>query len=384
MDEGTTWSVTGTLAGSGQTIRWATDNQTSGDAVNNGDVEMTYYAQENTIFKFGGALGSGYSSPSVTYEQFGVERTTGVNTYVWADIGSNYTFQQTLPGSTSSIRWVTVEPSGVIGPSQVITATYYEQAAVSLTTIEDNATSPIPVSYTSFGRVQTANTPLSTWMDFNTQYRLMLTNSTDIRYIFGGSEPSSGIVDGPLTMTYQIYPQDLINETTSAGTLSTSAIRWVNNTQPISFTAKHIDGWQFSGWVGSVDSTNKTVTVQPAPGLKMTAVYDPGLTISASSGGSVDVSYGSSTVVVPAGQTPTIYVPVGTIVTLSATPSNPLYKFDGWNGMVTTQATPALLKMSEPATVTGAFSYNTITIGIISAFGLIVIGLVVTVLRRSH
>ena len=539
MDKGTTWSVTETLVGSGQTIRWATDNQTSGDAANNGDVEMTYYAQENTIFKFGGALGSGYSSPSVTYEQFGVERTTGVNTYVWADIGSNYTFQQTLPGSTSSIRWVTATPSGVIRTSQVIAATYYEQAAVSLVAMENDTMLPIPVSYTSFGLVQTANTPLSTWMDFNTQYRLMLTNSTDIRYIFGGSEPLSGTVDGPLAMTYQIYPQvrltistfsygtkipityqslgqpamtysnttiwadqysavnasrmvtvspgvrlvatdnttiravpgtydmtfekevsvlfhinapgpltfkgvittphnstsitfntalwvlagsrynitspvpfndtqrilitptaglisspttvnlitqtqDLINETTSAGTLSTSAIRWVNNTQPISFTAKHIDGWQFSSWVGSVDSTNKTVTVQPAPGLKMTAVYDPGLTISASSGGSVDVSYGSSTVVVSAGQTSTIYVPSGTIVTLGTTPSNPFYKFSGWNGAISTGATPAFLKVLAPAAVAGVFGYDLVLIGMISAMTLTIIGLAAVMLRRGR
>jgi hypothetical protein len=214
MDADSQWSVTNVLVGSTQTARWATTDRTNGTASPNIAEQLTYYYQEKVVFQLGGSLGGGYSNPTVRYESFGANETTGVGDYVWADEGSPYSFVQTLPGSTQSVRWFTPTPLGTVKTSQTITGVYYEQYMVSVNAIQNTTPIQIPVEYVLSGQTLSGHTPLSTWMDSGSQYHVMALNSTATRYIFNGSEPVSETVIGPMTATYYLYQQSKLSVST--------------------------------------------------------------------------------------------------------------------------------------------------------------------------
>ncbi|HWM52221.1 MAG TPA: hypothetical protein VNP71_03570, partial [Thermoplasmata archaeon] len=74
--------------------------------------------------------GSGYSPPSVSYEQFALARSDRANLTVWADAGSAYSFPSSLVGSNASERWLAdaLNSNGTIGGSGVIEIVYRHQA----------------------------------------------------------------------------------------------------------------------------------------------------------------------------------------------------------------------------------------------------------------
>jgi len=131
VDAGTAWSVSAVLGGSGANERWATNETVSGIAMKTVSLTFHYSHQFSASFAYrvtGG--GSGYSPPSVSYEQFALARSDRANLTVWADAGSAYSFPSSLVGSNASERWLAdaLNSNGTIGGSGVIEIVYRHQA----------------------------------------------------------------------------------------------------------------------------------------------------------------------------------------------------------------------------------------------------------------
>src|SRR2546422_4455039 len=130
VDAGTAWSVSPVLGGSGVNERWATNESVSGVAMKTEFLTFLYSHQFSASFAYrvtGG--GSGYSAPSVSYEQFALARSDRANLTVWVDAGSAYSFPPSLVGSNASERWLAdaLNPNGTIVGSGVIEVAYRHQ-----------------------------------------------------------------------------------------------------------------------------------------------------------------------------------------------------------------------------------------------------------------
>jgi hypothetical protein len=128
VDVGTRWNVTDTLPGSGPSERWMTINATTGTAEGPQNITLLYYHQYHVNFTVnvqGG--GSGYSQPNVTFLVFGETKVTPTGQLVWADSGSNSTFDALLPGSSGSERWIAASSSTAASAAGLVTQTYLHQ-----------------------------------------------------------------------------------------------------------------------------------------------------------------------------------------------------------------------------------------------------------------
>src|SRR5881296_2726684 len=131
VDAGTAWSVSALLGGSGANERWATNESVSGVAMKSESLVFPYSHQFSASFAYrvtGG--GSGYSAPSVIYEQFALARSDRANLTAWVDAGSAYAFPSSLVGSNASERWLAnpLNPNGTVFGSGVIEVAYRHQA----------------------------------------------------------------------------------------------------------------------------------------------------------------------------------------------------------------------------------------------------------------
>src|SRR2546426_721155 len=117
VDAGTGWSVSALLGGSGANERWATNESVSGVAMKSESLVFPYSHQFSASFAYrvtGG--GSGYSAPSVIYEQFALARSDRANLTACVDAGSAYAFPSSLVGSNASERWLAnpLNPNGPV------------------------------------------------------------------------------------------------------------------------------------------------------------------------------------------------------------------------------------------------------------------------------
>ena len=128
LDPNTQWSVTNPLSGSSPSERWQTSQSTTGTATVNQDMTFVYYHQFLVQFSYDIIRGgSGFLHPDVSYTRFGatIEDTTVAS--VWVDNGSGYSYVNPLTGSTQNERWFTVNPTGTITSSTLISPDYYHQ-----------------------------------------------------------------------------------------------------------------------------------------------------------------------------------------------------------------------------------------------------------------
>ncbi len=135
VDEGTAWTVTAVLGGSSGTERWATDEAVSGFATSPASLSFRYSHQFSTSFAYrvtGG--GSGYTAPSVSYNQFGLGLSNLANVTDWVDAGSPYSFPSSLGGSNAAERWQADAQDliGTISAAGVIEVAYLHQAFLTL------------------------------------------------------------------------------------------------------------------------------------------------------------------------------------------------------------------------------------------------------------
>jgi hypothetical protein len=130
---GSTASISPVVANLGE--RW--EPQQSNYVINSVDslTAVELYHQFDVSFNskiVGGGLG--YSPPAVTYTSLGTQLTTTNGSNVWVDSGTLYQYPQTLSGSDSNERWISMDPlSNKITSSSVISITYLNQYYVIFT-----------------------------------------------------------------------------------------------------------------------------------------------------------------------------------------------------------------------------------------------------------
>jgi len=208
-DYGTPWNVISRLGGSTNSEKWETNQQTSGVATIGTAITFLFYHQFNIKFKFdttGG--GSAYSPPIITYSSFGLQSVAAANFSGWVDDGSQYSYQNPLPGSSASERWYTSSESGRVTGSATIIANYIHQYFVSISYSVEGGGSPASPSVlvNSLGaqvNLSLAQGPLTRWLDAASSYTyttLLRGSTSSERW-----EANSGIV-GTVTSASVLSP----------------------------------------------------------------------------------------------------------------------------------------------------------------------------------
>jgi len=218
MDTGSQWSVSNALPGSSSIERWQTAQQTAGYATVSQTIDFAYYHQDLVTFATsvqGG--GSGYSTPTVSYEVFGTVTSTATGIGVWADIGSYYSYTNPLSGSSSTERWFAGQlSSGGIDSAGTIYVVYFHQFLITLSYEVVGGGSPSPPLFaeTSLGQAQTGplthtlpGQQVNTWADSGSAYQLLQTlpGSTSTERWYGSG--ASGDAGGPATVSATYYHQ---------------------------------------------------------------------------------------------------------------------------------------------------------------------------------
>ena len=394
VDSGTAWSVPDLLSSSTPTERWQTNQATTGTANAPQTISFIYFHQYLVTFGFsiiGG--GSGYSTPSITCQQFGTPTPTIAGTPVWSD-AAQYFYPTPLAGSSSSERWTTTSTSGTVSSSGTITTQYFHQYLTTLSyAVLDGGTPGAPTfTATAFGSplTQTLTTqPQGLWIDSNAPDSItnLLPGSTSgerwqTSSSLTGNITSSSVISIPYEHQYFIT----ISHTPTEGGSVSSVSDWHNAGTSFQTEATANTGWQFENWSGSghgsYSGENSSASIEVDSPATETATFYPGLTITAPDKLAVSYTYGASTGTVPAGTPKTIYAATGTSVQLTAKPKMFIYSFTGWTGSVTDKNSSISTIMDAPQNITADFSYNYVNIGLIAAGVIIVIaGAVILIIR---
>ena len=175
-DDGTTWSISSPSASS-PSERWQTNQATTGTVNSSQTTVFVFFHQYRVTFGFniiGG--GTGYTPPTIIYQQFGSPITPTMGTQLWAD-SAPYTIPDLLVGSSSFERWVTDSTSGAISTSGNFNIDYYHQFITTASySIIGGGTPGSPIfTSTSFGSplsqsLTTQAQPI--WIDNGASYSL--------------------------------------------------------------------------------------------------------------------------------------------------------------------------------------------------------------------
>ena len=212
LDSGSSWSVPATLQGSNAVERW--DSTVSSGAADAGQtVSLQYYHQYLVNFAYsvnGG--GTGYSSPTVSYLEFGAPAKGFQG---WVDAGSSYNYTNPLSGSSSKERWDALQAVGLVSAAGNLNVAYYHQYAYGLSfTVSGGGTYSNPrLSYVSFGTSgsgQLNATQTTFWIDSGTKWgatTLLSSSSSTERWITKGT--TSGTASAPVQGQLLYYHQYL-------------------------------------------------------------------------------------------------------------------------------------------------------------------------------
>lgn len=389
VDNGTSWSVTNPLSGSSSNERWMTNESVSGSALSDQTISFTYYHQYEVQFNYevlGG--GNGYGAPEASAFQFGSKISPTIGQKTWVDSGSQYSYTNPLIGSTKLERWQTnTSPAGEISSSGNISPQYYHQFSVSAAFSVSNsglpATEPL-FTFTTFGTVQSSSlalTPVSYWADTGSNYNAtgMISGSQE-RWITNST--TTGTVSTAISLNFAFDHQYYFTmETPAEGGSVNPASEWVNQGDSISISNTALQGWKFEFWTGSYSGNLNTTTIVISGPATENATFYVGLTIGTSSGGSVSYAYGNTGSVRVTSQS-SVYVPPGTLVTLGASASPFLYRFDWWSGSVNGSSVHTSITVNSPSTVEAHFGYDETDIGGAAALVIIVAAVALIVARR--
>jgi len=390
LDAGSTWNLSFVLFGSTAHERWATSSPTSGTVTSNYTAVFTYYHQFLVTFDFTVVNGgSGYTGPSVTYYEFAFPKSTGVGVEVWADAGSQYSFQNPLPGSTVDERWVTYPSNGTVLSSITIEATYYHQFLVTVDyNLVGGGVPPAPVfnataTGTPFSRVL-YNVSQQIWVDSGSDWSITnpLVSASSALERWDTNSSVSGTITSSTSITvvyvHQYYVTIQVNSQ-SGGSVSPTS-NWYDAGSPLTVAAEPKLGWQFHAWNGSGQGSytgplNTTTLTVDSP-ITEEAVFYPGLTLSVLGGGSVSFAYDSTNGTIGGGTAKTLYLPQGTQVVLREKASPLFYEFAGWSGAVSGRQTSVPIVLDSPITVQARFGYNYTNLAITAA--VVIVGAVAT------
>jgi hypothetical protein len=396
VDIGTSWSVPNQLSSSTSTERWQTNQATTGTAAAPQTISLVYYHQYLVTFGFsiiGG--GSGYSTPSITCQQFGTPTLTTTGAQVWSD-AAQYFYPYPLGGSSSSERWTTTAASGTVSSSGIITTQYFHQYLTTMSYSVVAGGTPGAPTFTAaeFGSPLTQTLtiqPQGLWIDSSAPYSItaLLSGTTSSeRWQTNGSLTgdiiSSSIINIPYYHQYYIT----ISRNPTAGGSVSFVSDWYGAGTSFQTEATAGTGWQFENWngsgLGSYSGDNSSAGIEVNSPLTETATFYPGLTVTASDKVSVSYTYSTTTGTVPGGTTKTIFAPSGTDIQLTAKPKMFIYSFTNWTGSVTDKNSSISTILDGPQNITADFAYNYVNIGLIAAGLIIVIaGAVILITRRK-
>jgi hypothetical protein len=395
-DIGTSWSIPNQLSSSTSTERWQTNQATTGTATAPQTISLVYYHQYMVTFGFsviGG--GSGYSTPSITCQQFGSPTPTTTDAQVWSD-AAQYFYPSPLGGSSSSERWTTTSASGTVSSSGIITTQYFHQYLTTVSySIVAGGTPGAPIfTATEFGSPLTQTLtiqPQGLWIDSSAPYSItaLLSGTTSSerwqpKGSLTGAIISSSIINIPYDHQYYIT----ISQNPAAGGSVSFVSGWYDAGTSFQIVATTGAGWQFENWngsgLGSYSGDNSSAGIDVNSPITETATFYPGLTVTASDKLSVSYTYSTTTGAVPGGTTKTIFAPSGTDIQLTAEPKMFIYSFSGWTGSVTDKNRSTSTVLDAPQSITADFSYNYVNIGLIAAGVIIVLaGAVILITRRK-
>ncbi len=397
IDIGSSWSIANQLASSTSTERWQTNQATSGTAATPQTISLIYFHQYMVTFGFsiiGG--GSGYSTPSITCQQFGTAAPTTTGTPIWSD-AAQYFYPAPLAGSSTAERWTTTSASGTVSSSGTITTQYFHQYLTTVSyAVIDGGTPGSPIfTAAAFGSPLTqplTTQPQGLWIDSSALYlitNLLPGSTSNERWqpsaSLTGNIVSSSVISIPYEHQYYIT---IIHTPKEGGSVS-NVNDWHNAGTSFLTEATATAGWQFENWSGSGQGSysgdNSSASIEVDSPLTETATFYPGLTITASDKLSVSFTYGASAGTIPAGAPKTIYAASGTGIQLTAKPKMFIYSFAGWTGSVTDKNSSISTVLDGPQTITADFTYNYVNIGLIAAGIIIVIaGAVILIMRRKN
>jgi hypothetical protein len=401
-DNGSSWSVTNTLSGSGSNERWqAPGSIVSGTSIGGATIAPLYYHQILDTLSYSIVGGGSPMAPTFNADQFGSSfeqvLTTSANGY-WFDAGASWTVTNLLSPSGSSQRWQTNQTvSGVLSSVAQTTMafTYYYQFLVTLSysIIAGGSPTAPAISGAAFGEASAgtlSSSPSSFWLDSGSILNLpvsLLPSSSSERWVTNVTLPF--VVNSAIARTVRYQHQYYVgveSAKTGGGSVSPASL-WCNATSTLRVVASPALGWSFGAWVGSGSGSSSgnatTIYVEVEGPINETAVFYPGLNLDVESGGSVTYSYGSTLGHASPGQQ-VLYVPPDTNVTLIANPSSVFYTFGGWIITHASGTSTMWIVVNAPTTMESTFSYNLVTVGVLAGAVAVIITISVFCTLRIH
>jgi len=371
-DSGSTWQVSSAMPGGSAEERWETNGQVNGTLVSGFTEALSYFHQYLSTFGYnvtGG--GTGFRPPLVRVLEYGNSSSVQGDRTAWVDSGSNYSYNEELPGSVAAERW---EASGslsgrVAGPVNA-SALYVHQYGLTVSyVIAGGGGPPAPTLVgTALSLAYSSQVVNSTvyYLDSGTAWSASSTltsGSQEERWL--ASQGTNGTASSPvnIVLTYQHqYTVLVFASPTNAGTVARPDF-WQDAGASISLAQSAASGWRFSYWTGFETARSNTTTIQVNGAVNETAVFYPGLAIVAGAGGAVTYTYGQETGTVPGGTSRVLYVGPNITIILRALPSSFLYAFTGWSGNATGTLGTTTIIVGTPETVRASFGFNVPVVG---------------------
>lgn len=396
-DNGTDWSVSSVLGGSGSTQRWETNQTIPGVATSALSIELIYFEQEYVDFGFtvsGG--GSGYSPPTVTYSSFGQNSSTPPGAGVWADIGSRYQYENPLQGSTSSERWF-AESTGIISQSAQVDVTYYNQYLLTFELSFKNTEllpslsllSTFAGKAYSVSMIEGAN---EEWLDSGASYSAPQSFIVEAgqRFVTNGSYTGDVAGSATVGLVYerQFYEQIITNP--PGGGTASPATGWYDSGTVLQLVAIPSEGWQFEGWQGlgsdSVSGSQPRLILTVGPGTPSieTVVFYAGVTVQAGGPSSVSYKDGSISGSVSGGATKVVFIPPGSTLTLMSSGVPVLTSFSGWRGASNSTSASVTIPVNGPATIDATSGYDIFGVAGLVLIAAVTVGATTVSLRRRR
>ncbi len=348
--------------------RWMSASPASGTVALAGPITASYYHQFNAAFAYavsGG--GGGYSAPSLTYVALGTGLTTTAAASVWADAGSAFVYAASLPGGSSTQRWLTPAPGGTITGSGNFTVTYIHQFWIDFTYTVKGGGSGYSAPNVTYSNLSAPRSVLAVtlwvWADAGTvyQYQNPLPGSTSTNSWQTNNGVGTTGSSTTYSATYRHQYKVKIKTTSTAGVL-TQESPLVNVTlfgSTVSMPADNVTwvdaggSYSFPGVFYGPVPGERWITATPPSGLvlapmNITAAYAHqyylAIQVNASAGGTVSGTAG--------------WYNATATLTLEAT-ANPGWQFQGWigsgNGSYSGSSTTASVAMDDPVTETAVF-----------------------------
>jgi len=392
-DAGTAWQLSNTLAGSSATERWETDQQTNGSGSVSLTEDVVYFHQ--FLFTFGFSViggGTGYSPPGVQSFQFGSSLAVTGGTSGWADANSIYTYDSTLPGSSSTERWAAENGSGTIAQSETHDVQYYHQYGLQLgfTVVGGGSPEPPELTGVQFGREFSAPVSNSTtfFLDPGSAWSLpVLLSGSNTLERWTAATLTNGTASQPETSAviyHHQYSVAMNAKPSQGGTVSPSG-GWEDAGSSLQMSQNASQGWKFEGWNGSGEGSysgdSNSPSIQVNSPILENATFYPGLRLTAGDNGEVTYSFGSQRGNVSPGSSATVFAPLGARIQIQANPDSFVYSFAGWSQGANGTGASTAIDLQGPAAATASFSPNSLVIGGIGVGVLVVAGAVAFALR---